>query len=223
MVAIGPPAQRKCKRYPCRQTTACSHRPHPISPALDTHVNPTTIGELLHWSYANLAMAHAAVTANAPAYGRPHFMARARLSKGLQTRTLSIGPLADDERLKLLLPQACCYCASTEHLTVDHLMPTHLGGANIGDNLVWACRACNSSKGARNALEWMAKRGEFAPQLLLRRYLKLAVETCLPRGLLDTPLSQAPALPFSLSAIPRTFPQPSQLRLWVVDMARTPS
>lgn len=29
-----------------------------------------TVGELLHWSYANLAMAHSAVTAKAEKYGR---------------------------------------------------------------------------------------------------------------------------------------------------------
>ena len=43
----------------------------------------TTIGELLHWSYANLAMAHSAVTAQVSEYGRKHYMIRARLYSGL--------------------------------------------------------------------------------------------------------------------------------------------
>lgn len=179
------------------------------------HMKPTTVGELLHWSYANLAMAHAAVSAQADAYGRTHFMIRARLYKGLNAETMSIGPLADDERLKMILPQACCYCASQDHLSVDHLIPTKKGGRNDGENLVWACRSCNSSKSASDALEWLARRNQFPPLLLLRRYLKLSVEIARERGLLQTKLEHAPPLPFSLAAIPVSYPKPTQLALWL--------
>lgn len=181
-------------------------------------MNIDTVGELLHWSYANLAMAHSAVTAKAEKYGRIQFMVRARLFAGLNKQTMSIGPLADDERLKMVLPQACCYCASREHLSVDHLIPTKRGGANSGDNLVWACRSCNSSKGARDALEWLAEKGQFPPLLLLRRYLKLAIEMCRERDLLNTPIADAPELPFALAAVPKSFPLPGLLRLWVIDV-----
>lgn len=44
-----------------------------------------TVGELLHWSYANLAMAHSAITAKAEKYGRTQFMIRSRLYAGLTT------------------------------------------------------------------------------------------------------------------------------------------
>jgi hypothetical protein len=43
-------------------------------------------------------------------------MIRARLYKGLRGGTMNIGPIADDERLKMILPQACCYCGSNQHL-----------------------------------------------------------------------------------------------------------
>ncbi len=180
---------------------------------------PTTIAESIHWSYANLAMAHSAVTAKAEKYGRTQFMIRARLYAGLNKETMSIGPLADDERLKMVLPQACCYCGSRDHLTADHLIPTKRGGANTGENLVWACRSCNSSKCARDALEWLAERGQFPPLLLLRRYLKLAVEISRERDVMNTPVVEAPELPFSLAAIPKKYPEPSRLRLWVIDLA----
>jgi hypothetical protein len=179
-----------------------------------------TVGELLHWSYANLAMAHAAVTVKAEKYGRTQFMVRSRLYSGLNKKSMEIGPLADDERLKMVLPQACCYCGSRDYLSVDHLIPTKRGGANTGDNLVWACRSCNSSKCARDALEWLIEKNQFPPLLLLRRYLKLAIEMSRDRNLLSVPLAEAPELPFSLSAIPLAFPQPSQLRLWVVEINR---
>ncbi len=179
----------------------------------------TTVGDLLHWSYANLAMAHSAITAKAEKYGRTQFMIRTRLYAGLNKQTMSIGPLADDERLKMVLPQACCYCGSRVYLSVDHLIPTKRGGANIGDNLVWACRSCNSSKCARDALEWLAERNQFPPLLLLRRYLKLAIAMAQERNLMDTPLSATPDLPFALAAIPKSYPPPTQLQLWVVDVA----
>ena len=178
----------------------------------------TTVGELLHWSYANLAMAHSAVTAQVSEYGRKQYMIRARLYSGLNQQTMSIGLLADDERLKMVLPQACGYCGSRERLSVDHLIPTKRGGANVGDNLVWACRSCNSSKCARDLLEWLAERNEFPSLLLLRRYLKLAIEMARERNVMNLPLTEVLDLPFSLAAIPRTFPPPHTLRLWVTSL-----
>lgn len=181
-------------------------------------MKPTTVGELLHWSYANLAMAHSAVSASAENYGRVHFMVRARLYKGLNAGTMSIGPIADDERLKMVLPQACCYCASCDHLSVDHLIPTKKGGKNTGDNLVWACRSCNSSKCAADVLDWLAQRNQFPPLLLLRRYLKLAIELCRERELMNAPLGTELELPFSLPAVPVSYPKPNQLMLWVANV-----
>jgi hypothetical protein len=146
-------------------------------------------------------------------------MIRARLYKGLNSGGMNIGPLADDERLKMILPQACCYCASREQLSVDHLIPTKRGGKNVGDNLVWACKRCNSSKCATDALEWLSARDQFPPLLLLRRYLKLALEICCERGLLHQPLEFAPEVPFSISAIPLAYPKPRKLVLWVTNVA----
>lgn len=177
----------------------------------------TTVGELLHWSYANLAMAHSAVEVKAARYGPIPYMVRSRLYKGLNTGKMSIGPLAHDERLKMILPQACCYCGSVEQLTVDHLIPTRRGGANCGDNLVWACRGCNSSKGAKDALEWMAGRDQFPPLLLLRRYLNLAIAICREKDLMELPIADAPDLPFALAAIPKYYPPPGALRMWITD------
>ena len=130
-------------------------------------MEPTTIGELLHWSYANLAMAHAAVTRGAAKYGRPDWIVRSRLYKGLRQGTMHIGPLADDERLKMILPQACCYCGASSSLAADHLIPRKRGGPEAGDNLVWACRPCNSSKHAIDVLVWLEKRSQFPSLLLL--------------------------------------------------------
>jgi hypothetical protein len=183
-------------------------------------MNILTVGERLHWAYANLAMAHAAITSKSSKYGRVHFMVRSKLYSGLRTNSMNIGPLADDERLKMILPQACCYCGSAAFLAADHLIPRKRGGPNTGDNLVWACRSCNSSKCGTDALEWLARQKRFPPLLLLRRYLKLAIEFSTAMEIMNMPLVEVPELPFVLSAIPFNFPQPGELRLWVSDLVR---
>jgi hypothetical protein len=104
-------------------------------------------------------------------------------------------------------------------LSANHLIPTKRGGANTGDNLVWACRSCNSSKCARDVLEWLTEKNQFPSILLLRRYLKLAIDMSHERGLMNVPIVAAPELPFSLATIPQVFPLPSQLQLWVVEIA----
>ena len=175
-----------------------------------------TIGENLFWCYANLAMAHSAVEAGAIRYGPTHYMVRSRLWAGLKSGQMDIGALADDEELKMRLPQACAYCGSRECLSVDHLVAIHHGGANSGENMVWACRACNSSKGTRDALAWLQSKGRFPPLLLLRRYLKLALDYFRAHNALNDPFPGDPALPFDLKALPRRFPPPSELTLWVV-------
>lgn len=43
----------------------------------------------------------------------------------------------------------CRSCGSTEHLTVDHIVPRSKGGTHHLDNLQTLCRSCNSRKGAR--------------------------------------------------------------------------
>ena len=182
----------------------------------------TTVGERLRWSYANLAMAHAAVSAGLPRYDSTRYAIRARLYAGLRQGTMSMSPLAEDERLKMILPQACAYCGGRSHLAADHLLPKSRGGAHRGDNLVWACRSCNSAKGPKDVLVWLREQGRFPPLLLLRRYLKLAFEIADERALLETRVHEAPALPFTLEAIPVQYPPPPHLRLWITGFDPAP-
>lgn len=43
----------------------------------------------------------------------------------------------------------CAYCGGWNADTIDHIIPQFRGGSHDPTNLVWACRSCNSSKGAR--------------------------------------------------------------------------
>lgn len=54
----------------------------------------------------------------------------------------------------------CSYCGdplSTETVTRDHVVPRSRGGSSRPENLVDACRSCNSAKGARTPEEWFAR------------------------------------------------------------------
>ncbi len=41
----------------------------------------------------------------------------------------------------------CGYCGTTKELTLDHLIPKSKGGKSSWNNLVTACKRCNSRKG----------------------------------------------------------------------------
>jgi 5-methylcytosine-specific restriction endonuclease McrA len=53
---------------------------------------------------------------------------------------------------------SCHYCG-LDATTVDHLIPIIKGGNPLSlDNLVAACKSCNSSKGSRNAPFFLAQK-----------------------------------------------------------------
>jgi HNH endonuclease len=179
-----------------------------------------TISELLYWSYANLAMAHAALLKESKKYGIYHYKIRSRLFSGLKNGSMNVRDFFDDERLKMVLPQACCYCGSNNNLSADHIIPKIKGGSNKGENLVWSCRSCNSSKGSSDMVEWLNSRNQFPTIFLLRRYLKLVIEYCKEKEIMDLPLNEIdsldPSLPFTTQTVPVDFPQANEMKLWIV-------
>jgi 5-methylcytosine-specific restriction endonuclease McrA len=58
----------------------------------------------------------------------------------------------------------CCYCGATAetsgaHLHLDHLTPKAHGGLDIPENLVLACRSCNSARKDMALPAWCKKIG----------------------------------------------------------------
>ena len=131
---------------------------------------------------------------------------------------MSFGSLYDDERLKMTLPRLCAYCGSDDRLSLDHLIPRSKTGKDDAGNIVWACRACNSSKCNLDMLRWMANRGEFPSVYVLRRYMKVVTLMCDELGLLDCSLDALSehSLPFNLDLLPYAFPPLETLVLWKV-------
>jgi 5-methylcytosine-specific restriction endonuclease McrA len=72
----------------------------------------------------------------------------------------------------------CQYCGvQSNHLTIDHVIPRHRGGAHTWDNVVSACPACNRKKGgktleeARMVLRRKPREPSATPRALFGHYL----------------------------------------------------
>lgn len=171
-----------------------------------------TVGERLYRSYANLGMAERAVSDKAEKYGQKHYMIRNRLLSGYKRGTMKPKSFMRDQRIRMRLPEECVYCGDTNFLAVDHIVPTNRGGADSGDNAVWACRKCNSSKSDRDLFEWwFGCRTGFPPLFAVRIYLKQAISYCVTQHLMEQPWAGLKDSPFSFEHIPTEYPEPGVL------------
>jgi len=178
-----------------------------------------TLGEKLFWAYANVGLAHVALQNNHSEYQQIDYMVRARLYKGLCGGTMKIGTLYDDEKEKLN-NNTCCYCGATGELSLDHLIPRKSGGTDSGDNIIYACKKCNSSKKATDLIEWMFSNDKFPPILILRRYLKIVIAYCEECDYMNKKFAgfDKLALPFRIDLLPYKFPKPCDLQLRASSM-----
>lgn len=175
------------------------------------------VKEVLFRCYSNLAMATAALRDGSAAFGDVHFKIRYKLYNGLMSGKMKVKSLFRDEREKLELPEVCAYCGSGESLSLDHLIARSKGGSDCGDNFVYCCRSCNSSKGAQDVILWHLKRGTFPPLNVLRRYLKLAIRYCETNGLMDQELADVKSFPFTIPGV-EYFPPLDRQRLSAAPM-----
>lgn len=75
-------------------------------------------------------------------------------------REAAIAP-ADRRAVELIVAAArgcCTYCGNRGPLTLDHITPLADGGDNAWDNLLPACKLCNSSKQAACVADWVYDR-----------------------------------------------------------------
>jgi len=61
----------------------------------------------------------------------------------------------DEDKIYKRYGNKCVYCGSTNNLTLDHIIPIANNGNHTEDNLVVACRSCNSSKQDKPLKEWL--------------------------------------------------------------------
>ena len=176
-----------------------------------------TVKELIFLSYSNLAMAHSAIDRKQTKYNVVNYSIRAKLFKGLKNGSMNIRSLFDDEKVKLSQGSICSYCGSIDKLSLDHIFPRRYGGTDTGDNLIYACKTCNSSKGKKDLMQWYIDKDEFPPLMIIRRYLKLIYNYCLEKGLLEINSDELvdKKLPFDITLIPIKFPKPDGLVLTI--------
>lgn len=176
----------------------------------------TTVGERLFWAYANLTMTDMAVGRSDKKFKTLHYMVRAKLNKGLLDGTMSPRTMMKDQKVRMKLSMECVYCGDTQQLSIDHIVPRNRGGADVGDNAVWACRSCNSSKSDLDLFTWwFSKREGFPPLFLIRVYLKQAIIYFSDHERLGERWIDVKDTPFDLASIPQDFPAPDCLRFTI--------
>ena len=168
------------------------------------------------WTYGTLAMTHAAIERGRVQFETLHFKIRSRFWAGYLNGRMSMRPLHDDERTKITHPTTCCYCGRQTRLSLDHLIPKLKGGPDAADNIVFACRSCNSSKGAKDMVMWLVSKDRFPAILVFRQYLKIAARWCQDANLMHTSWDETPAtsLPFDRRSIRVEWPPLSMHSLW---------
>lgn len=68
---------------------------------------------------------------------------------------------ATAKRIKARDGHKCAYCGvceadETAHMHLDHLLPRVDGGADVAENLVLACRRCNTARQNMSLEQWSA-------------------------------------------------------------------
>jgi hypothetical protein len=129
-----------------------------------------TVRDLIYWQYAKIISESAGAGKKQYAFVMDRF-------KKLQSGEIEWSGAIREYLRERELPNQCIYCGSVERLGYDHLVPTSRGGPDIPENVVMACRSCNSSKGDKGLYEWfkLDKRYE-VPRVAEGKYLKLLLE-----------------------------------------------
>jgi hypothetical protein len=138
-----------------------------------------TIRDLLYWQYSKLISESAGIGKNQFGFIMNRF-------KKLQSGEIEWSGSIQEYIREREMQNQCIYCGATENLSYDHLAPRSKGGPDTPDNVVMACRECNSSKGGRGLYEWfkLDKRNE-VPRIAEGKYLKLLYHLHEEKGDLD--------------------------------------
>jgi HNH endonuclease len=166
------------------------------------------VGQLLSWSYAQLAMIAVILKRGDYKFQTEDYYFRKSFYERMYTERISPTSLMKDEMARRKRRTACVYCGCCELLSLDHLLPKSKGGPDEGFNLVTACRSCNSAKLNADLLVWFHGRKELPPLHLLRRYLKLVIQQSKNKMLWNRLVTEVPSdtLPFDFKCLPPGFP-----------------
>jgi len=103
---------------------------------------------------------------------KEHYKILDHKRRELKKRAGSVKDIAIHYKNKLkIFGNTCVYCGCSVELrlTVDHLIPLSKGGDNSYNNIVPACKSCNSRKSAKDWIAWYRKQDFYSK----RRELKI--------------------------------------------------
>ena len=61
------------------------------------------------------------------------------------------------QQIKKSFDNRCAYCGKKKKLAQEHFIPLSKGGGYTHNNIIPACKSCNSSKGAKDFFDWFPK------------------------------------------------------------------
>lgn len=166
-------------------------------------------GDAIFWTYANMNMLMAFLDNKKASYDRTCYAVRAKAYKAYTTGQWNIHSLYEDNNWKASQGQNnCWYCgrpvSECGKLTAEHIFPRKKGGDDSFDNISYACKSCNSSKGTKDLIRWYKENFEAYPPLpLVCTYLKLVYKYSVEHHLLESPISEISALslPFDFQSL----------------------
>ncbi len=129
-----------------------------------------TVRELIYWEYAKLIAKGAGFDGN---YGFT-----TKKFNELRDGKIKMSGIDADNRKQMSRERKCEYCGATGvPLTEDHLIPMVKLVHDGTDNIVLACKPCNSSKGDRDIFDWYynVRHETEIPKMVWSKYLKLVL------------------------------------------------
>ncbi|MEM4736713.1 MAG: HNH endonuclease [Nitrososphaeria archaeon] len=147
-----------------------------------------TVRDLIFWQYAK-------IISESSGFGKKNWGFIMRKFKQLREGEIFWNEIREyvKEREK---KDECIFCGRKKDLTLDHLFPRCLNGPDDEKNIVFVCKECNSSKGAKRLYEfWTMRKGlEGAkyevPRIAEGKYLKFVYEVLEENGLLDLDIDE---------------------------------
>lgn len=137
-----------------------------------------TVRDLIYWQYAK-------IISEAVGAGKKEYAFIMDRFKKLQSGEIEWSGAIREYIKEREITNQCIYCDSMEGLCFDHLVPRSRGGPDIADNVVMACRSCNSSKSDKGVYEWFKlDRKDEVPRIAEGKYLKLLYQLHEERGTL---------------------------------------
>lgn len=151
------------KHYQIRRLYGRDHHVRP-----DVNLNPPDVCRVegcdMPHRARGLCVAHGVAKWRADNPGRASALA-ATSSATRRERLADAGVLqVTDRDLRRIVGSPCLACGAPGPSTVDHVIPVARGGRHAVGNLAPLCRSCNSSKGPRLWVEWIARGAERRPR-----------------------------------------------------------